>query len=122
MFLGAFNMTTYDPSDDHDKMQALARLATSIAEPIANIAVALTVEAEILERHSAACEHIAASTQLISHKARQLQDIAECLSNFAGGQPSRPQVFAVGAALADIEPLLKRLVGRRCSVGRRLRQ
>ena len=103
-------MAIYDPATDSDKMRALVQLAASIADQLANVAISLAVEAEMLTTRDAS-QHLQTIAALIKRSATRTDGIARGLLLFSGREPSRPQVISASAVLSDLLPMLRRMVG-----------
>lgn len=102
-------MDRYDPASDADKMQALTRLAASVADQLHKIALMLAAEAEMLAG-SDAQERLATIAPLVRRTARRVEDITRGLLEFSGVSQTTPQVIAIPSALLNLTPLLQKII------------
>jgi signal transduction histidine kinase len=108
-------MAFYDPADDVDKMRAVVQLAASIADQLANVATSLSIEADMLSRPGA-LQHRDIIARLLKRNARKVDRITHELLAFVGQLPSNPSEIQVAAALTELLPMLRCLIGPHVSL------
>ena len=99
-------MTTYDPDTDGGKMQALTRLAASIAKQLNKVVISLSAEADALAKAQDQT-HSRTAVALIRNATNQVDAIATTLFDFAGDRPGCPRPVSIATALLDLTPLLR---------------
>jgi signal transduction histidine kinase/ActR/RegA family two-component response regulator len=93
------------------RMQAVGQLAGGIAHDFNNILTAvLALSDQITERHQPGTADGDAAAQIGSHGRRAAALVAQLLA-FSRRQPQRAQLLDMTDLLAELEPLLRQLVG-----------
>jgi two-component system cell cycle sensor histidine kinase/response regulator CckA len=100
-------MIIYDPETDGAKMQALTRLAASIAKQLNKVVISFAAEADMVAKSQA---QLQPTETFIRKTAKQVDAIATCLFDFAGNRRGSPRPVSIATALLDLTPLLRSLL------------
>jgi two-component system, cell cycle sensor histidine kinase and response regulator CckA len=100
-------MIVYDPESDAAKMQALTRLAASIAKQLNKVVISFAAEADIMTNSEARLQPTEA---LIRKAANQVDAIASCLFDFAGSHQVSSRPVTVATAMLDLTPVLRSIL------------
>jgi signal transduction histidine kinase/CheY-like chemotaxis protein len=93
------------------KMEAVGRLAGGIAHDINNYLAAITAQCERVKMKTAADDPTAARMEEAIETAFKASSLIRRLLAFSRRQPLRREVIDLNAVVADLEPMIHRLLG-----------
>jgi PAS domain S-box-containing protein len=93
------------------KMDAVGRLAGGVAHDFNNILTAVLGYIDLLMRHAADPAHVTGYASEIRKAAERAAALTRQLLAFSRKQALRPQVLDLRAVVAEMDPMLRRLLG-----------
>jgi two-component system, cell cycle sensor histidine kinase and response regulator CckA len=93
------------------KMEAIGRLAGGIAHDFNNLLTAIMGYADLLARRVKETPRLLHNVQEILHAAERAAGLTRQLLTFSRKQVLQPRVLSLNVAVADMEPMLRRLIG-----------
>ncbi len=93
------------------KMEAVGRLAGGIAHDFNNLTGAVLSYAEVIAQELGATHPLTPDVLEIAKAARRAAGLTQQLLAFSRQQPYQPKVLSLGAVVADMERMLRRVLG-----------
>jgi two-component system, cell cycle sensor histidine kinase and response regulator CckA len=94
------------------KMEAVGRLAASVAHDFNNILTAITCHSEMLLRQLNTGDPNRKNAEQIEKCAQMAATLTKQLLTYSRKQVIEPRVFELNAAILNIEPILRRFIGK----------
>src|SRR5450432_1656973 len=93
-------------------MEAVGRLAASVAHDFNNILTAITCHSEMLLRQLNTGDPNRKNAEQIEKCAQMAATLTKQLLTYSRKQVIEPRVFELNAAILNIEPILRRFIGK----------
>lgn len=98
------------------KMEAIGRLAESVAHDFNNILTAIGSYNDLLATELAGSPHLLEYTKEVQKAADRAASLTRQLLAFGKRQPNEPKLLDLNESIADVQPMLMRLVGEKVQV------
>jgi two-component system, cell cycle sensor histidine kinase and response regulator CckA len=97
--------------DQMSRLDSLGQLAGGISHDFKNLLLVVGGLAQVMQDHVEPGSSLAAMASQIAAAAKRGDELTSRLLAFSRGSSARPQVLDMGRALAEVEPMLRRILG-----------
>jgi two-component system, cell cycle sensor histidine kinase and response regulator CckA len=97
--------------DQMSRLDSLGQLAGGISHDFKNLLLVVGGLAQVMQDHAEPGSSLAGMASQIAAAAKRGDELTSRLLAFSRGSSARPEVLDLGRALAEVEPMLRRILG-----------